>query len=266
MYLYEATIDDLICAFMQITSYRFWLKGGKEEKGLNKAELCVRHVYCFGKSKLIIEAVNSYPGAEDVLTKTRGFEGAEIFGSTKRKLDLPPGSSHNSHRLDTMNYSIPCDSTKSTTNSIEETLLNLDSCVQYSTSILETYYDPSNWDIAQLSSKSIRKCQAMQTHTNEKCYTRLGKSPHCTLAPTYVGQKKENKIHRNVSTEFWFCVDDINKCVKGTEKSFVIDKLSILMTWSVKRDTILTMKEILALEEAGFQLQQRRALSPRLQF
>ena len=38
--LYEATVDDLVCAFMQITSYQFWLKGGKGEKGPDKSELC----------------------------------------------------------------------------------------------------------------------------------------------------------------------------------------------------------------------------------
>ena len=264
--LYEATVDDLVRAFMQITSYRFWLKGGKGGKGPDKSELRLRHAQRSGDPKLIAEAVNSYPGAADLLTKKGGLEGAEIFGSTKRKLDLPPGSSHNSHRSDTVNYSIPRDGTRSTKARIEEALSKPDSGVQHTTSILETNCDPSKWHIARLSSKSARKCHAMYAHTNDKCDTRVGRGPHGTPAPTYVGDKKGYKTHRTISTEFWFCADDINRCVKGTKKSFVVGWPSVPMTWPVKKGTNLSMKEILALEEAGFQLQQRGALSPRRQF
>lgn len=264
--LYEATVDDMIRAFMQITSYRSWLKGGKGGKGPDRAELRLRHAQRSGDPKLIAEAVNSYPGAEDLLTKKGGLEGAEIFGSTKRKLDLPPGSSHDSHRYDTVNYSIPRDGTRSTRARIEEALSQPDSGVEHTTSVQETDCDPSKWHIARLSGKSNRKCQAMQAHTNEKCDTRVRRGTHGTPAPTYVGLKKEFRTDRHISTDFWFCADDINRCVKGTKKSFVIDWPSIPQTWPVKMGTNLTIKEILALEEAGFQLQQRGVLSPRRQF
>jgi hypothetical protein len=33
------------------------------------------------------------------------MEGEEIFGSTKRKLDLPPSDDGNSHRHDKVNFS-----------------------------------------------------------------------------------------------------------------------------------------------------------------
>src|SRR5450759_2063919 len=62
------------------------------------------------------------PGHEVWCTKPRGLEGAEIFGSTKRKLDLPPGSDHDSHRQDKVNFSIPRMSTRSTKARIEEAL------------------------------------------------------------------------------------------------------------------------------------------------
>ena len=83
-----------------------WLKGGKGGKGPDKAELRLRHTQRSGVRKLIAEAINSYLGAEEILTKKGDLEGAEIFGSTKRKLDLPPGSSHDYHRSYTVNYSI----------------------------------------------------------------------------------------------------------------------------------------------------------------
>ena len=210
--------------------------------------------------------MNSYPGAEDLLTKRGGLEGAKIFGSMKRKLDLPPGSSHDSHRSHTVNYSIPHDGTRVTRARIVEALSKPDSGVQHSTSVHETDCDLSKWHIARLSGKSNRKCQAMQANTNEKCDTQVRRGTHGTLAPTYAGLKKEFRTDRHISIDFWFCADDINRCVKGTKKSFVIDWPSIPHTWPVKRGTNLTMKEILVLEEAGFQLQQRGALSPRRQF
>ena len=35
------------------------------------------------------------------------LEGETIFGSAKRKLDLPPGDDNDSHRHDRVNYLIP---------------------------------------------------------------------------------------------------------------------------------------------------------------
>ena len=190
----------------------------------------------------------------------------EIFGSTKRKLDLPPGSSYNSHRSDTVHYSIPRDGRRFSRAHIEEAVSKPDSGVEHTTSVYETNRDPSKWHIAKLSGKSNQKCQAMQAHTNEKCHTQVRRGSYGKLAPTYVGLKKKFRTVCRISTNFWFCADDINRCVKGTKKSFVIDWPSIPQTWPMKRSTNLSMEAILALEKARFQLQQRGALSPCRQF
>jgi hypothetical protein len=71
---------------------------------------------------MIAEAMKAYPGGADVLSKGKGLEGAEIFGSTKRKLDLPPGSALDSHCSDKVNYSIPAMNTRSSRARIEEAL------------------------------------------------------------------------------------------------------------------------------------------------
>ena len=47
------------------------------------------------------------PGAEKFCSREPHFEGKEVFGSMKRKLDLPPGSEHDSHRPDKVNFSRP---------------------------------------------------------------------------------------------------------------------------------------------------------------
>jgi len=264
--LYAATVDDLIRAFMQITSYRAWLKGGTSGKGPDKGTLRLRSAQRSGDPKLIAEAVRNFPGAEDLLTRAGGLEGAEIFGSTKRKLDMPPGSSQDSHRFDMVNYSLPRDGRRVTRARIKEALDGEDSGVQHTTSVLESDCDPSKWHIARLPKKSARKCQALQADSGEPCNTKIQCGSDGTPAPTYAGLKKDYRSPRNVAAEFWFCPDDIGRCVKGSKKRFVVDWPAVPMAWPVKRGTNLTMKEVLALEEAGFQLQQRGALSPRRKF
>jgi hypothetical protein len=49
--------------------------------------------------------------------------------------------------------------------------------------------------------------------------------------------KIEYRTDKQVECEFWFCADDINRCVKGTKKNWVIDWPSILTTWPIKIGT-----------------------------
>ena len=105
--LYEATVDDLIRAFMQIANYRSWLKGGSTGKGPDSASLKLKVVAMCGDPKLQADAMKSFPGLEGLNTMDCILEGSELFRSTKRKLDLPPGLDCDSHRPDKVNYSIP---------------------------------------------------------------------------------------------------------------------------------------------------------------
>ena len=61
--------------------------------------------------------------------------------------------------------------------------------------------------------------------------------------------------------EFWFCHDDIKRCVTGNKK-YVLDWPVVPNIWLVKIGTNLSRHEVLALEDVKFQLQQREALSP----
>ena len=81
-----------------------WKEGFKGGKGSDKAELRLRHAQRSGDPKLIAEAVKSYLGAEDLLTKKRGLEGAEIFGSPRRR--GPQGSPTNTKLGASQNQSI----------------------------------------------------------------------------------------------------------------------------------------------------------------
>ena len=87
--LFDATCDDNICAWMQMTNYRAYLRGHASGSGPSKGELKLRATRCSGCPNKIAEALNSLPEAHDVGSRVPHLEGEEIFGSTKRRLDVP---------------------------------------------------------------------------------------------------------------------------------------------------------------------------------
>ena len=87
--LYEATTDDFIRAFIQTSNYRTYLKGDRSGKGPNKVELRLWAARKSRDSEMITRVLSSFSRDEDLITKPRGLEGVEIFGSSKKKLDLP---------------------------------------------------------------------------------------------------------------------------------------------------------------------------------
>jgi hypothetical protein len=105
--LFAATCDDKIRTVMQMTNYRAYLKGKSSGTGPSKQELKLRAARRSGDSKKIAEAFSQLPGVEVATTRIPHLEGEEIFGSTKRKLDLLLGDDGDSHRLDKVNFSQP---------------------------------------------------------------------------------------------------------------------------------------------------------------
>ena len=69
-------------------------------------------------------------------------------------------------------------------------------------------------------------------------------------------------------TDFVFCPDDIERCVKGPRRKWVMpfsaddQKPPILPIWPVKIGTNLTLSEIFALENACFQLPPKERITP----
>ena len=78
--------------------------------------------------------------------------------------------------------------------------------------------------------------------------------------PTYTGLW--HSIRRNVkeSIEFFFCLDDSERCVKGSRRKLVVqyfaqqERPSFPDVWPMKLGTNVKQCEILALKVAGFQL------------
>jgi len=223
------------------------------------------------------------PGAEEFCTREPHFEGEDVFGSQKRKAGLPLGSEEESHRPDRVNFSCPRMRTRSTAadgascslSDIPEEpspdlhphpIPNVNSTTTHVTAIHETACRDTEWHIARLPKTSAKACFAQQAITKKNCKAKIVQSNTATAAPTYTGimehyQKKTNKI-----MDFFFCNDDIERCVKGTKRRWVKSRPDVPNIWPVKIGTNLSRKEILDLEQAGFQLPQRPVISPRRLF
>ena len=80
-----------------------------------------------------------------------------------------------------------------------------------------------------------------------KCISKIAKGKKGTLAPTYRGRKQEYGTKREIIVDFWFCWDDIQRCVKGTKQKWVIDWPQVLDIWPVLSGTNLNQEETLLL-------------------
>jgi hypothetical protein len=98
-------------ALMQVSRYYQFLKGELPGTRLGKEELMLRvaqrSAQRSGNPKVLNAAIAKMPGAAEFYTREPHFEGEEVFGSQKRKADIPLGSEHESHRPDKVNFSHP---------------------------------------------------------------------------------------------------------------------------------------------------------------
>jgi hypothetical protein len=126
------------------------------------------------------------------------------------------------------------------------------------TAVQETKEDVSLWHIAHISYTFGKSCWANHTGTKKKCTARIVTNNKSVSAPTYTGIWHHYKLQSMKRTDFVFCPDDIERCVKGPRRKwfmpFSVDdqKPPIPPIWPVKIGTNLTRSEIFALENAGF--------------
>ena len=243
-----------------MTNYRAYLRGHVSGSGPSKGELKLR------AARRSVSALNSLPEAHGVGSRVPHLEGEEIFGSTKRRLDVPIGDARDLHRPDKVNFSQPRVRTRST-KVVEDSLegngpRTEDNLLQYVIRAFESDCDTSKWHIARISHKSNARCSAQQRTSNMKCMLMIAKGKKETAAPTYRGRKKEYGTKREVIVDFWFCWDDIQQCVKGTKQKWVFDWPQVPNIWPVLSGTNLSREETLLLQHAGFQLHECPSLSP----
>ena len=105
--LYSATMDDYSRAALQSSGYFNFLKGGHSGMGPNTSMLKLRLASRISNPSKIAELVDDVSDVAGLNTHVRHLEEKRVFGSTKRKLDLPPGDESDSHHHDRVNYSVP---------------------------------------------------------------------------------------------------------------------------------------------------------------
>ena len=115
------------------------------------------------------------------------------------------------------------------------------------TTALESNCDMSQWHIIRISHRSSCKCHAQQVVTNVKCNARITKGSKGTPTPIYRGRRTKYGGNKEIVTNFWFCLDDIEHCVKGSKCSWILDWPQILDVWPVLSGTNLTRQETLLL-------------------
>jgi hypothetical protein len=93
------------------------------------------------------------------------------------------------------------------------------------------------WHIARLPKTSAKACFAQQAITKKKCEAKIVQGSKPTAAPTYTGIIQNTHKKRPEMMEFFFCNDDIERCVKGTKRKWVQSRPDILSIWPVKIGT-----------------------------
>ena len=119
------------------------------------------------------------------------------------------------------------------------------------------------WHIARVPKTSAKACWAQMVLTKKKCTARIVLHGKSSPTPTYSGPWRNMRLNCEEQMQFFFCSDDIERCVKDSCRKWVIPysdtqkRAPVPTMWLVKIGTNLTCSEIVALENAGFQLPQR---------
>jgi hypothetical protein len=70
--------------------------------------------------------------------------------------------------------------------------------------------------------------------------------------PCYNGLWYDLKGFLPIHHKFWFCVDDLTRCVGGTRRKYCVDRPLVPSMWLVQVRTNLTQFEVTTLQEVGF--------------
>jgi hypothetical protein len=72
----------------------------------------------------------------------------------------------------------------------------------------------------------------------------IAKGGKATAAPTYRGTRTKYKGTKPQTTDFWFCPDQIARCVMEPKRFFVLDRPEIPDVWPIFSGTDLTRSAI----------------------
>jgi hypothetical protein len=84
------------------------------------------------------------------------------------------------------------------------------------TAIHETTCKETEWHIARLLKTSTKACFVQQAITKKKCEAKIVQGNKPTAASTYIDVMLHAHKKKLEVMEFFFCNDDIERCVKST--------------------------------------------------
>jgi hypothetical protein len=206
-----------------------------------------------GNPKALNVAMTKMLGVEEFCTQEPYFEGEEVFGSQKRKADIPLGSEYKSHKPDRMNFSRPririrSTRTRSASCNLNDILEELSPNLQdnnrtiHITAIKETTYKETKWYIVKLLKTSAKAYFAHQAITKKKCEAKIVQGNRAMATPTYTGIMVHYKKKKNEVMQFFYN-DDIKRFVKGIRWRWIKSRPEVPNVWLVKIGTNL-LKEI----------------------
>ena len=240
--LYVAAVDDYIQVFLQVVAYYQYLKGGvggmdpsREELNLRSAQ---RRAHRIGDPGITQSALLGMPGADDFCIRDPHHEGAEVFGSQKRKPDISIGVDDETHRPNTISFS-RSHPLKRVTRARAATLSTIaeevEPCteqiqalppigtdIRRITAVQESTGNEKTWHIARVLKTSAKACWAQMEVTKKKCTAHIVLHGKNTMAPTYSGAWRNMRLNREEQMQFFFCFDDIERCVKGSCRKWII--------------------------------------------
>lgn len=135
----------------------------------------------------------------------------------------------------------------------------------YTALVLQTNCHSSQWHI-KIATRLCQKMLGKQTNTWTLCNAKVINGKHDNYASTYKSMEKELCFINNVKHEFRFCPNDFKHCMCGNKNKYVLDWHIVPNIWPVKLAINFLKEEVLLLEDAMVQWQQREALSPHCKF
>ena len=272
--LYSATVDDYSRAALQSTEYYLFLKGGRSGTGPSVSVLKLRLASRSGNPSRVAKLVDELSDDAGLNTRVLHLEGERVFGSAKRKLDLPPRDDGDSHCHDRVNFSVPKLSKRASLDQCHAALKSPDvtSTQDFVTSNVSSASRPSHvrtknglsivespctnlmdWRIERISPSSLELCRGHSTN-GSNCNAKIAKYRRAVAAPTFTGIQRRGKSRDTQQMQFWFCPGKLQACVKETRSRSILHYPTLPLVWPVKLGTSLSQAEVDGFEASGFVL------------
>jgi hypothetical protein len=192
--LYNATIDYYCRAALQSTAYHNFLKGVGGGTRPDRFVLRLRSATRSSDPRKIARAVGELSADAGLNSRVPHLKGEFIFGSAKRKLDLPPRDDSDSHRHDRVNFTLPKIGRKMTLGQsrrrrvLDESTSDAQVIVAFTRGLLpvrESEWDPMSWQIERVSPISTAKYKGH--HNGKRCGAKIAKYRRAIPCPTFKG-------------------------------------------------------------------------------